>query len=253
MEALILPQWPVPGNVKAAITTRVGGFSKDAWRSFNLATHVGDDAGQVAANRRKLEELLALKNSPLWLNQTHSTTVVCADSAAIPAIPEGDGAYSRLPGRVCAVLTADCLPVLLCDGAGSVVAAAHAGWRGLAEGILRSTVNSMGITATELIAYLGPAISREVFEVGAEVKKAFIDNALDEKHRRQISLCFDRPTGKGKFFADLYGLAKAELNALGVTAIYGGDHCTYLEPELFYSYRRDGITGRMASLIWLDP
>jgi YfiH family protein len=252
MTSIIFPQWPAPAQVRAAITTRVGGYSVGCWQSFNLATHVGDDAGHVQANRRKLETLLKLKISPLWLNQVHGNSVVCAANHHGLSVPTADGSYSCQQGIPCVVLTADCLPVLLCDKAGTVVAAAHAGWRGLANGILGNTVASMEVPAAELMAYLGPAISQDAFEVGAEVQQAFLDGARDGGHRHSIGGCFREAGVAGKFFADLYGLARAELNALGVSAVYGGHRCTYGEPGFFYSFRRDGVTGRMASLIWLD-
>ncbi|MCK9506353.1 MAG: peptidoglycan editing factor PgeF [Porticoccaceae bacterium] len=252
MGSIIVPQWPAPPQVKAAITTRMGGHSVGCWQSFNLASHVGDDPAHVESNRDRLNTLLELKTSPLWLNQIHGNSMVCAYDHRGLSVPTADGSYSCEPGIPCAVLTADCLPVLLCDEAGTVVAAAHAGWRGLANGILRNAVASMGVPAAELMAYLGPAISQTAFEVGQEVQQAFIDGARDGGHRHSIGGCFREAGVAGKFFADLYGLARAELNALGVSAVYGGHRCTYGEPGFFYSFRRDGVTGRMASLIWLD-
>lgn len=248
MSNLIVPEWKVgPGRVRALCTTRQGGTSKAPYDDgaggpgLNLGQHVGDDAAHVSANRAWLRTLLP--SEPVWLNQVHGANVV--DAGAVAGVPDADASFATTPGVVCAVLTADCLPVLFCDLAGQVVAAAHAGWRGLAAGVLRNTVARMREAGAQQIqAWLGPAIGPRRFEVGADVLQAFI--GLD-------------PTGKhfalqanGKYLADIYALARLELRACGVDLLGGGSFCTVEDAPRFYSYRRDGVTGRMASLIWID-
>ncbi|TKI08909.1 purine nucleoside phosphorylase YfiH [Martelella alba] len=242
MTSLLLPEWPAPANVRACSTTRQGGVSQGPYRSLNLGCHVGDSAQAVAQNRRLLGELAALPGDPHWLRQVHGTDVVSL-SQRDDAPRCGDGVYTRQPGRVCAVMTADCLPVLFCDRAGREVAAAHAGWRGLCAGILEQTLARFQSAADDIIVWLGPAIGSESFEVGPEVRAAFL--AQD----RRAGAAF-RARGD-KYLADLYHLARLRLNACGVHRIYGGDRCTMTESDLFFSYRRDGVTGRMASLVWL--
>lgn len=240
-DAWIVPDWPAPAHVKALSTTRAGGVGAAPFDSLNLGTHVGDDPAVVAANRALLRALLPAE--PCWLNQVHGTVVV--DLATAHGVPDADGAVSRKPGAVCVVMTADCLPVLLCDRAGTVVGAAHAGWRGLQGGIIEATVKAMGVPAADIMAWLGPAIGPAAFEVGDEVKAAFVADcpAAAEAFR---------PAGPaGKWLADLYLLARQRLAALGVVSVSGGDACTCTEPGRFFSYRRDGRTGRMASLVWL--
>ena len=245
---LIEPDWPRPANVKAAITTRQGGHSEGCWQSANFGLNSGDDLTAVARNRQQLQHQLGLPQCPQWLRQVHGIDVVEANSGMVE--PQADGVISRQPGIAAVVLTADCLPVLLCDRAGTVVVAVHAGWRGLAAGIIRTCVASMGVEADNLMAYLGPAISQPHFEVGPEVKTQFVGSAMGVVHQKEIDACF--AAGKGdRLQADIYQLARAELTALGIADIYGGDYCTFSQEELFYSYRRDGVTGRMASLIWL--
>lgn len=232
----------------------MGGVSTGPWRSFNLADHVGDDPLAVAANRRMLQRALDLETPPLWLQQVHGIDVIFWDGARggkWSPPPCADASFSRTPGLACVVMTADCLPVLFCDPAGTTVAAAHAGWRGLAGGVLRATVAAMGVEPGNVLAWLGPAISQAAFEVGAEVAEVFAANGLSAAHRDCMAECFRPSANPGKFLADLYGLARAELRALGVRGIYGGDFCTFREKDRFYSYRRDGETGRMASLIWI--
>lgn len=239
---LIIPDWPAPLGVHALTTTRAGGVSHPPYDSLNLGDHVGDAPESVAENRRRLVEMLALSAEPRWLKQVHGT---CSVDAAVSTVGcEADAIYSEKSGVVCAVLTADCLPLLLCDRSGSRIAAVHAGWRGLMAGVIEQTVSSLG-PAGELMAWLGPAIGPRAFEVGGEVREAFIakDAAAD--------VAFS-PSEGGRYMADIYALARLRLHRVGVNAIYGGEHCTYSEPERFYSYRRDGVTGRMASLIWLD-
>jgi YfiH family protein len=246
----LIPDWPVPPSVKTAVTLRSGGGSKALYDSNNLAMHVGDSEKDVIDNRTRLKESLALPSAPCWLDQYHSTEVI--DAAAAHGTPRADASVSRQAATVCAVLTADCLPVLLCNRQGNQVAAAHAGWRGLCGGILRKTVATFYHAPTDILAYLGPAIGPQVFEVGAEVLDAFLANSQGEGHKQAIRAAFDATTSaRGKYLADLYQLARAELNACGVQAVYGGDHCTYSEPRRFFSYRRDPVTGRNASLIWL--
>jgi YfiH family protein len=239
----ILPDWPAPANVRAAVTTRTGGVSRQPFDTFNLAAHVGDDLKAVTANRVRLREALQLPAEPVWLRQVHGVQVV--DVANAGNEPEADGGYATKPGAVCAVLTADCLPVLLCDRMGTRVAALHAGWRGLASGVIEAGVKALNVPGSELLAWLGPAIGPEAFEVGTEVRAAFV------RHDPAAERAF-RPQTGAKFLADIYLLARQRLAALGVTAVYGGGLCTVRDRERFYSYRRDGATGRMASLIWLD-
>ena len=236
----ILPDWPVPRQVRSLITTRQGGVSLAPYSSMNPATHVGDSASAVESNRAILRKHLPAE--PQWLNQVHGTQI--AHVSQIQNLADADAAISRTPNAICAVLTADCLPVLLCDRGGTVVAVAHAGWRGLAAGILERTVEGMAVPGSELLAYLGPAIGPQAFEVGAEVRAAFCDVAAEAE------LAF-RPRTSGKFLADLYLLARQRLARAGVNQIFGGGFCTYSEPERFFSFRREAITGRMASLIWL--
>lgn len=239
MAELIVPDWPVPATVHALQTGRGGGVSQPPWASLNLGDHVGDAPADVAANRARLRAMLPAE--PCWLRQVHGTLAV--DAAVAAKNSEADAAFSRTRDMVCAVMTADCLPVLFCDRAGSVVAAAHAGWRGLQAGVLENTLAAMAVAPGEVMAWLGPAIGPRNFEVGGEVRAAFL--ACDPG-------CGDAfvPHGE-RWLADLYALARRRLKAAGVVAIYGGERCTVAEPGHFFSYRRDGVTGRMASLIWL--
>lgn len=239
----IVPDWPAPQQVRAVITSRQGGVSCGAFASMNPADHVGDDPAAVASNRRRLEQRLQLPAAPLWLQQVHGTTAV--DAAATSGPVPADAAYACQPGRVCAVLTADCLPVLLCDRTGGCVAAVHAGWRGLAAGVIEQTVAAMGLPGAELLAWLGPAIGPAAYQVGSEVRDSFM------AHDSRAALAFSRG-GDGRWQADLYRLARQRLADCGVHAVSGGDYCTFTESERFFSYRRDGVTGRIASLIWLD-
>lgn len=241
----IIPDWPAPARVVCLVTTRNGGVSRGAFASLNLGDHVGDETAAVAANRGVVCRHVV--GQPVWLNQVHGTRVVDAAEcvgAAIP--PEADASFARRSGVACVVMTADCLPVLFCDTAGTVVAAAHAGWRGLRAGVLEATVAAMGVPGSELIVWLGPAIGPSAFEVGGEVRDAFMADAM------QAAEAFT-PAGNGKWLADIYLLARQRLARIKVTRIYGGNFCTVGEKERFFSYRRDGQTGRMASLIWLNP
>jgi len=238
----ILPDWPTPANVHAAITTRAGGVSHAPYDRFNVATHVGDDPSAVRANRASLRSALALPAEPLWLKQVHGIAVVDAAQGGVE--PEADGAFATKPGAVCAVLTADCLPVLLSNREGTKVAALHAGWRGLAGGVIEAGVKALGVPGNELLAWLGPAIGPQTFEVGTEVRAAFM------QHDAQAAQAF-RAVREGKYLADIYLLARQRLQRLGVAAVYGGGLCTVTDRARFFSYRRDGATGRMAALIWL--
>jgi YfiH family protein len=224
---------------------RAGGVSDPPYDSFNVATHVGDAEAAVQANRARLRQRLRLPAEPLWLNQVHGNAVVETDAAAAAACPAADASFSRGAGGVCAVMTADCLPVLLCDRQGSVVAAAHAGWRGLAGGVLEATVASLGVEPRQLLAWLGPAIGPAAFEVGAEVRAAFAD-----VHAAAAAAFVARPDGR--WLADIYHLARIRLAAAGIESVYGGGFCTFTDAARFYSFRRDKITGRMVSLIWLE-
>jgi YfiH family protein len=245
----IVPDWPAPPRVRALVTTRAGGVSRGAYAGLNLGMHSGDAREDVARNRARLRQWLPAE--PLWLRQVHGITVVEADG--IDCSPEADAALARRPGTVCAVLSADCLPLLICDQAGTVVAAAHAGWRGLSSGVIEQTLRLMHRPPEFLLAYLGPAIGPGVYEVGAEVREAFAaaDRAAGQGYEPEAGAAFT-PGGPGKFHADLYALARRRLARSGVTRVYGGGYCTYTERERFFSYRRDGATGRMASLIWME-
>jgi len=237
--------WPVPANVGIAMTNRHGGVSVHPYDSLNLGLHVGDVEERVMVNRDLLCKQLALTAEPVWLEQVHGTHVLNLDALSLAHTadtPIADASYSRTAGRVCAVMTADCLPVLLCNQAGTEVAAAHAGWRGLCDGVIEATAAQFSSPMDELIAYLGPAIGPQKFEVGVEVKQAFC--ALHP----QSAACFI-PSGN-KYLADIIGLAKLRLSLLGINPIYSADICTVSDTD-YFSYRRDKVTGRMASLIWL--
>jgi YfiH family protein len=252
----IVPDWLAPANVRAISTTRAGGVSPGPWHSLNLGLNCADDPALVRRNRAVLRGYLPAE--PCWLRQEHGVSVYMhpgsngaepgssagSETAAPAAAPLADAQVASRPGQVCVVLTADCLPVLLCNRTGQRVAAAHAGWRGLAAGVLEQTVTAMGEAPDQLLAWLGPAIGPRSYTVGDEVREAFLrqDNAAQTAFIRQ----------GGRWLLDLYAVARQRLSRLGVTAISGGDYCTFADPERFYSFRRDGTTGRMASLVWLD-
>ncbi len=266
--SFIVPDWPAPPNVHACVTTRAGGVSQPPWNSLNLGDHVGDAPADVTENRRRLRAHLPAE--PVWLKQVHGN--YCCDAAQATSNAEADASFARAPGIVCAVLTADCLPVLLCDVDGTVVASAHAGWRGLADGVIEATITAMGVPGERLMAWLGPAIGPQHFEVGDEVRNIFI------AHDPQAVQAFITKTN-GKWLCDIYLLARQRLATLGVCRttsadFYGpprsqprlaaphrganiglgrpsADFCTVRDAQQFFSYRRDGITGRMASLIWI--
>jgi YfiH family protein len=238
---LIIPNWHAPPNVHALQTTRIGGFSRAPYDSLNLGSHVADAPLDVARNRILLNTLMP--SEPVWLEQVHGMVVANADSAS--CLPQADACIATHRSAVCVVMTADCLPVLLCDQQGTVVGAVHAGWKGLAAGVIEATVQAMNAPPQNLMAWLGPAISQDAFEVGAEVREVFI--TADP----QASAAFVAGQD-GKWLADIYALARLRLNALGITKIFGGDYCTYLEADKFFSYRRDGTTGRTGTFIWLE-
>jgi YfiH family protein len=235
----LVPDWPAPDRVKACVTTQAGGVSVAPFASFNLGEHVEDDSFAVSSNRQSLRDVIGC--APAWLRQVHGVQVVLADVAQVL---EADASYAVGAGVACAVLTADCLPVLFCDRAGTRVAAAHAGWRGLAGGVLEATVQAMALPPEQLLAWLGPAIGPAAFEVGAEVREVFI-----AAHPQAASAFVPSHNG-GRFMADIYALARIRLAACGVTAVYGGGFCT-VSDQRFYSYRRAARTGRFASLVWL--
>lgn len=238
----IKPQWPLPAHIHAAVTLRTGGVSTDNYVSLNPAAHVGDDPVQVAENRQIIKDGLKLPAEPVWLQQVHGVQVVKADQ--VQGLVTADASYTDQRGVVCAVLTADCLPVLFCGDQGQVIAAAHAGWRGLHAGVLDETLKAMN--CREVQVWLGPAIGPEHFEVGNDVRDAFVEN------HPALATAF-RATQPGKWLANIYQLARIKLGWLAVEQIYGGDLCTVADAGRFYSYRRDGqATGRMASLIWSD-
>ena len=242
-EVYIVPEWPAPESVKAVITTRRGGVSGGVFDSFNLADHVGDDEEAVQQNRLKLVKDFRLSRQPAWLKQVHGTRIV--DAATSAKSVEADGCFAIGAAAPCVVMTADCLPILLCDRHGERVAALHAGWRGLAAGIIERGLESLRRPGEEILVYLGPAIGPAQFEVGGEVRDQFC------RRLPQADSAFTE-AGDGKWLADLYKLARQRLAASGVEAVYGGGRCTFEESGVFYSYRRDRDCGRMASLIWID-
>lgn len=242
---LIIPRWPAPANVRAIQTTRAGGVSAAPYDTLNLGMHVEDNPLNVARNRQLLNA--CVPTEPVWLNQVHGVSVV--DAGATACVPDADAAFSTSRGAVCAVMTADCLPLLFCNREGTVVAATHAGWRGLCEGVIEATIEAMQVLPGSLMVWLGPAIGPQAFEVGEDVRQEFISQQSEAKDAFAA-------TGGGKCLADIYRLAQLRLERMGVTEIYGGgidqDFCTYTDKSRFFSFRRDGKTGRMATLIWLE-
>lgn len=233
--------WPAPARVKAWVSVREGGISRAPYSTLNLGTHVGDEPGAVAENRRRLATALGLPAEPNWLTQVHGCRVVDLDE---PWSGPADGAVTGRTGVVCVVLTADCLPVMLADRSGRRVGIAHAGWRGLAAGVIEAVVAAMETPPAEVLAWFGPAIGPGAYEVGDDVRSAFLDDDTE------AATAF-RPNQRGRWQADLYALARMRLQRLGVTSIHGGGSCTFSEPERFFSHRREAPCGRMASLIWL--
>jgi YfiH family protein len=254
----LVPHWPgLPENIGVLSTTRRGGVSPAPYDDgmgrggLNLGTHVGDQPHNVAHNRAVLSA--QLPNEPAWLAQVHGTAVVDLAEVRPQQVPEADASMTTMAGKVCVVMTADCLPVLFCDKQGKTVAAAHAGWRGLASGVLENTVESMRAAgAGELMAWMGPAIGAYQFEVGPDVKQAFLLGARDDSDQRHVEAAFSVVASRpGKYLADIYGLARYLLHRAGVKEVHGGEFCTVSNSGRFYSYRRDGVTGRQATLIWI--
>ncbi len=240
MNDWLIPDWPAPAGIKACVTTRSGGVSLAPFDSLNLGDHVDDQPEAVAENRRRLTEHFAM--APAWLQQVHGVAVAHADPAVVAT---ADASWSATPGVACTVMTADCLPALFCNRAGTRVAAAHAGWRGLAAGVLDATLDHLDVPPAEVLVWLGPAIGPQCFEVGAEVREAFASQLPATEQ------AFVPSINAGRFMADIYQLARLRLAARGVTAVYGGGYCTVSDPR-FFSYRRAPRTGRFASLIWLE-
>ena len=238
---IVTPAWAAPANVGACCTTRQGGCSAAPFDSFNLGMHVGDRESDVILNRQRLRDQLALPNEPEWIRQTHSTEVVTLER---DAGRDADAAITRVRGVVATVMTADCLPILLCHREGREVAAVHAGWRGLQGGIIQATLSAMQSSGADLLAWIGPGISQACFEVGDEVRAAFIDANPATASRFESNRA-------GHWLCDLAGIAVDWLAELGVNEVVRSPNCSYLESDLFYSYRREGVTGRMASLIWI--
>ncbi len=239
----LVPDWPAPGCVRAFVTTRAGGASEGEYGSLNLGSRGGDDPARVAANRRAVQA--HLPSPPRWLAQVHGTAVADLDSAPPGAEPVADAAATSVPGRVAVVLTADCLPVFLCRADGARVAVAHAGWRGLAAGVLENAVAALG-AGSPVLAWLGPAIGPAAFEVGPEVREAFVTA------QEEAAVAFV-PRAGGKFLADLYALARLRLARAGVASVGGGGWCTFTERERFFSYRRARESGRLGAFIWIAP
>jgi YfiH family protein len=240
----MIPDWPAPAGIRAAFATRAGGVSPPPFDDLNLGLRAGDQAERVQRNRARLVRALDLPQPPPWLHQVHGATVVCAEAVEADATA-ADAIWTARFDLPCAVLVADCLPVLFCDDAGERVAAAHAGWRGLASGVLEATVAALGRPGSRLMAWLGPAIGPEAFEVGGEVRDAFLQPDPG------ATTCF-RPSPRGRWLADLPQLARRRLAAVGVERVHGSNACTYSDPQRFFSYRRDGTTGRMAALVWRE-
>ena len=238
--------WPAPKTVMSAVTLRYGGISSFPFGSNNLAAHVGDDPSSVASNRRNLLAQIGGFKSPLWLDQVHGTTIVDADESQDGIM--ADGSYSRKQNRVCLVLTADCVPILLCNRRGDQVAAVHAGWRGLSKGIISRAVSLFG-DPSDVLVYLGPSIGVDAYEVNEDVRRSFLNSADGSNYADRLSQVF-KPT-KDRFMLDVCELAKIQLSHFGVHQVYGGNCCTFSDQKSFFSVRRDKMTGRNASMIWL--
>ena len=242
MIEIIQPQWPAPATVSAFCTTRIGGVSAVPFDSLNLALHVGDDTARVTANRERLREQLGLPAEPCWINQTHGTRALILEQ---DSERDADAAITRRAGTVAVVMTADCLPILICNRSGTEVAAVHAGWRGLQAGVIQSALDAMTSPGEELMAWIGPGITQPCFEVGDEVRAAFGDTIRGAQD-------YFSPHGPGHWLCDLGGLAERVLDQRGVSHVFRDPHCSYRDSDLFYSYRRDATTGRMAALIWIN-
>lgn len=243
MLELIIPDWPAPHWVKAYTTTRIGGFSRAPYNSLNIATYVGDDLDDVSKNRKLLRKSLHLKKPIIWLSQIHGNTIISADQP-INSL-EADAIYSKTEQTICAVQTADCLPLLVCCSSSYCVAAIHAGWKSLSAGIIETTIDTLALPPRDILVWLGPAISPNAFIVGEEVLQTFIDND-------PAAISAFQPFGNKQWQASIYKLAQQRLHKLGITTIYGGNYCTFSDKRRFYSYRRDQITGRMLNLIWIN-
>lgn len=240
MNTFLIPDWPAPAGVRACVTTRAGGVSVAPFDSFNLGDHVGDDPVAVAHNRHRLTHIFDVR--PAWLSQVHGVVVAPATPGQIA---EADASWTATPGIACTVMTADCLPALFCDRAGTRVAAAHAGWRGLAAGVLEAAAQSLNVEPQDILVWLGPAIGPKAFEVGGEVRDVFINDLPD------AAAAFVPSINEGRYMADIYELARLRLARCGITAVYGGGFCTVTDPR-FFSYRRSPRTGRFASLVWIE-
>lgn len=244
----LVPDWPAPANIHAATTLRTGGVSKEPYLSLNPATHVNDLKECVLQNRKIISDMLSLPAEPAWLDQIHSNHIVKAEKTATP--PKADASYSSESGVVCTVMTADCLPLLICSKDGMKIAAIHAGWRGLLSGVISNSISELTCAPplakpADLLVWLGPAIGPKCFEIGIEVREAFVEKSKLYKNAF-------KEQNNGKYLADIYQLARIELSTLGISNIYGGSYCTMTEEDRFFSYRRDNQTGRMATLIWKD-
>ena len=240
----LTPEWPVPPGVRAISSWRGGGLSVAPFESLNLGGHVGDRPEAVAENRRRLCTAARVPAEPVWLSQQHGAGVLDLDASG-DAGRIADASFTRRPGRVCAILTADCLPVLFASDSGGAVAAAHAGWRGLTAGVIEATVQALAVPPQSLLAWLGPGIGRAHFEIGPEVREALLSRDPEAGHAFELN-------ARGRYLADLVLLAQRRLERLGIERIYGGDACTYASPGRYFSHRRDGRTGRQATLIWLE-
>lgn len=239
---MIIPDWNIPTNIKAVSSTREGGYSLPPYGGLNLGLHVGDDSQTVEQNRHHLMQMAGMSSAPVWLNQTHSTRVVQLREPT-SKVPDADGAFTDKPGIVCAVMTADCVPILLANKNGQEVAAVHAGWRGLADGILE---NALTRFHGDVMAWVGPCIGKDAFEVGEDVVNAFVC------HEPQARIAFEPREQDGKWRGDLCCLVQQRLSSCGVSDITFSQLCTYMDSERFFSYRRDGVTGRQASCIWIN-
>ncbi len=250
--ALLVPTWSAPASVVAMVTLRTGGVSQKPFESFNLAFHVGDKPSAVSANRESLQQLLPAYMPVQWLQQVHGTNVVRPPRANLLEELEGDSIYLNQPGIAGAVMTADCLPVFFADKQGKSVAVAHAGWRGLVDGVLENTIACFDVAAEQICAWMGPAIGPCHFEVGSEVREQFLDSCANKLQRDAVAAAFLPGLQESKWLADIYALATIRLSAAGISDISGGGSCTVCDTLDYFSYRRDGKTGRMASLIYFN-
>lgn len=246
MLELIFPSWDAPQNIRAFTTTRKGGISLPPFEGLNVGDHVGDNLEAVLKNRQLIEKKCQLPQAPIYLQQTHSTKVLTLPLNSTSNL-NADAVYTQTKNQICTVMTADCLPLLICNRKGSEVAVVHAGWRGLCEGVIENTLKNFQSSPQDLMVWLAPAISQQAFQVGKEVRAAFIEKDPN------AHLAFKKdPLKSDKYYADLYHLARLRLERFGLSQIFGGDYCTFSDPEHFYSYRREGQTGRMATMIWFE-